>query len=163
MTANIRNEQHLNKIALASFRTLFLPLAPPALASMRGIYQAVFVGPWWLRAVAGPGLYPLGLGGWWGKQFDGRDQGSNIVHRGGQLATKMPVRLAEEPSLIDGQPCLAVIYPSESPFPWPWVVDELRLLDDNRLLGMTLVTRSPLNKIALPFLLTHRPDIHALQ
>jgi len=129
---------------------------------MRGAYQAAFTGPWWLRTIAGPGLYPIGLGGWWGKQFDGHGQGSNIVRHGGKLTTKMPVRLAEEPSLIDGEPCLVVLYPPESPFPWPWVIDELRLLDDNRLLGMTLVTRPPLNKIALPFLLTHKPDIHAL-
>jgi hypothetical protein len=78
------------------------------------------------------------------------------------LATKMPVSLSERPSLIDGRPCLTVIYPSSSPFPWPWVVDELRWLADNCLLGMTLVSRKPLNKSALPFLLTHRPEIHAL-
>lgn len=129
---------------------------------MRGIYQSAFVGPWWLRAIAGPGLYPLGLGGWWGKQFDGHDQGSNIVRRRGRLTTRLPVTLAEAPSLIDGRPCLAVLYPSESPFPWPWVVDELRRVDDRRLLGMTLVTRSPLNKLALPFLLSHRPEHHAI-
>jgi len=161
MTVNFQSQQ-FNKRSLASFKPLYLSLAPPALASMQGIYQSAFVGPWWLRAIAGPGLYPLGLGGWWGKQFDGRGQGSNIVHRGGRLATKMPVSLAKRPSLIDEEPCLSVIYPASSPFPWPWVIDELRVLDNRRLLGMTLVTRSPLNKIALPFLLTHRPDHHAL-
>jgi hypothetical protein len=129
---------------------------------MQGIYQAVFVGPWWLRTIAGPGLYPLGLGGWWGKQFDGSGQGTNIVRRDGRLSPKLPVALAERSSLIDGRPCLAVIYPPESPFPWPWVVDELRSLDDERLLGMTLVARRPLYKIALPFQLTRRPDIHTL-
>ena len=161
MTTNVQSHQ-LNKRSLASFKPLFLSLTPPALASMQGIYQSAFVGPLWLRTIAGPGLYPLGLGGWWGKQFDGRGQGSNIVHRGGRLATKMPVSLSERPSLIDDEPCLAVIYPAGSPFPWPWVIDELRVFDDQRLLGMTLVTPSPLNKIALPFLLTHRPDHHAL-
>jgi hypothetical protein len=161
MTANIQEPQ-LTKGSLLSFRTLFSSLTPPALASMQGIYQSAFVGPLWLRTIAGPGLYPVGLGGWWGKQFDGRGRGSNIVNRGGRLATKLPVTLAETPSLIDGAPCLAVIYPAESPFPWPWVIDELRTVDDRRLLGMTLVTRPPLNKIALPFMLTHRPDHHAL-
>ena len=129
---------------------------------MRGVYRSAFVGPWWLRTIAGPGLYPLGLGGWWGKQFDGRGQGNNIVRRRGRLATRLPVTLAEAPSLIDGRPCLAVLYPPESPFPWPWVIDELRLVDDCRLLGMTLVSRSPLKRFPLPFLLTHLPDHDAI-
>jgi hypothetical protein len=161
MTANTQ-EQQLARGSLASFRTFFSSLAPPGLASMQGVYQSAFVGPWWLRAIAGPGLYPIGLGGWWGKQFDGQGQGSNIVRRRGQLTTRLPVTLAEAPSLIDGRPCLAVLYLPESPFPWPWVIDELRLINDGRLLGMTLVTRPPLNRLALPFLLTHRPDHHPI-
>lgn len=159
MAIDIREQ--LNENSLSSFRALFASLAPPPLDVVKGIYQAAFVGPWWLRAIAGPGLYPVGLGGWWGKQFDGRGQGSNIVRRKAQLATKMPISLTESPSLLDGRPCLTVIYLPSSSFPWPWVVDELRWLADDRLLGMTLVTRKPLNKIALPFLLTHRPEIHA--
>ena len=148
--------------SLASFRTLFSSLPPPALNTVEGIYQAAFAGPWWLRTIAGPGLYPLGLGGWWGKRLDGQGQSSNIVHRGGRLSPKMPVSLVECSSMIDGRPCLAVIYPPESPFPWPWVVDELRSLDDERLLGMTLVTWRPLKRLALPFLLSRRPDIQNL-
>ena len=141
---------------------MFASLKAPAAESIRGVYQSAFVGPLWLRTIAGPGLYPVGLGGWWGKQFDGRGQGSNIVLRGGRLATKLAVTLVRQQSLIDGQPCLAVLYGPESPFPWPWVVDELRILDEQRLLGMTLANRPPLDKLALPFLLTHRPQIHAL-
>lgn len=155
-------EQQLNKRSLASFRHLYSALEPPALNSIQGVYQAAFVGPWWLRTIAGPGLYPLGLGGWWGKQFDGQGHGSNIIRRRGKLTLKMPVSLGERPSLIDGQPCLAVLYGPTSPFPWPWVIDELRSVDGRQLLGMTLVTRPPLDRIALPFLLTHRPESHAL-
>jgi len=161
MTANVR-EQQLNKRSLTSFKSLYSSLSPPALDVLRGVYQAAFVGPWWLRTIAGPGLYPLGLGGWWGKQFDGRGQGANIVRHRDQLSTKLPVSLHERPSLLDGRPCLVVVYEADAPFPWPWVVDELRSLNDDRLLGMTLLTRSPLNKIALPFLLTHRPEQHVL-
>lgn len=157
MTIDIPQSQ-LTKGSLASFRDLFLSLEPPGLATMQGVYQSAFVGPVWLRTIAGPGLYPLGLGGWWGKQFDGRGQGSNIVRRSGRLATRLPIALVEKPSLIDGRPCLAVNYQPDAPFPWPWVIDELRAVDDRRLLGMTLVTRSPLNRLALPFLLTHRPN-----
>ena len=161
MTTNIQ-EQQFAKGSLASFRALFSSLTPPALTAMQGVYQSAFVGPLWLRTVAGPGLYPLGLGGWWGKQFDGRGQGSNIVLRGGRLSTRLAVTLVEQPSIVDSQPCLAVLYRPELPFPWPWVIDELRALDEQRFLGMTLVNRPPLNKLSLPFLLTHRPDHHAI-
>lgn len=157
MTANIK-EQHLIKGSLASFNALYASLTSAALASAHGVYKSAFVGPWWLRAIAGPGLYPLGLGGWWGKQLNGLGQGANIVRRRGRLTTIMPVSLAERPSLIDGRPCLAVIYPPESHFPWPWIIDELRTVDDRRLLGMTLVNRPPLSRLPLPFLLTHLPD-----
>jgi hypothetical protein len=161
MTTDI-HERQLTTGSLASFRNLFSSLESPALASIRGLYQSAFLGPWWLRTIAGPGLYPLGLGGWWGKQFDGLGQGSNIVRRRGRLSTRLPVSLAEKPSLVDGRPSLAVLYSQDSPFPWPWVIDELRLIDDRRLLGMTLVTRPPLNRLALPFLLTHRLDHDAI-
>lgn len=159
-TMTARAEEHLlRQGSLAFYRTLFASLSPPTLSSVTGIYQADFVGPSWLRTIAGPGLYPLGLGGWWGKSFDGRGQGSNIICRNGQLSPKMPVTLAERPSAIDGRSCLAVNYPPESPFPWPWVVDELRSLDAKRLLGMTLFASGLLKGVALPFLLSHRPDI----
>lgn len=161
MTANTQ-ERQLIRGSLASFRTLYSSLEPPTFTSVHGVYQSAFVGPWWLRTIAGPGLYPLGLGGWWGKQFDGHGQGSNIVRRRGRLSTTMPITLVEAPSLIDGRPCLAVRYPSESPFPWPRVIDELRRIDDRRLLGMTLIARPKLNRLALPFLLTHRPDHDAI-
>lgn len=157
MTANTQ-EQQFTRGSLASFRSLFVSLTAPALATVQGVYQSAFVGPLWLRTIAGPGLYPVGLGGWWGKQFDGRGQGDNIVRRGGQLTTRLAVTLVQRASLIDDQPCLAVLYQPQSPFPWPWVVDELRSLDERHLLGMTLVSRPPLNKLALPFLLTHRPE-----
>jgi hypothetical protein len=72
----------------------------------------------------------------------------------------MPIELVEMTSLIDGQMGLVVTYPPGSRFPWPWVVDELRRIDDNCLFGMTLVIKRPLNMIALPFLLHARemPD-----
>lgn len=145
--------QALNQASLATFRELFSQLAPPQLSTLEGTYRAAFIGPWWLRAIAGPGLWPLGLGGWWGKRFDGRGWGTNIVRRRGVLLDKLPIEVVEAPSLLDGKPAIAVIYPPGSPFPWPWVIDELRQLDETYLLGMTLVKRSPFNRFALPFLL----------
>ncbi len=57
--------------------------------------------------------------------------------------------------MVDRRPCLAVTYPAGSPFPWPQVVDELRFLDDDTLLGLTLVNMRGLNRLAFPFLLHH--------
>ncbi len=152
-----------NRHSLSWFRALFETLSSPALASVAGVHQAEFVGPFWLRAIAGPGLYPLGLGGWWGKRFDDQGQGFNIVRRKGDLVLTMPVQLREQRSQIDGELSLVVVYPPTSRFPWPSVIDELRQIGDSRMLGMTLVNRDSLSKLALPFLLHHRSDIHEFQ
>ncbi len=103
MTIDI-HETHLTKGSLATFRALYASLTLPNVASMQGLYQSAFVGPLWLRTIAGPGLYPLGLGGWWGKQFDGQGQGVNIVQRRGRLATKLPVTLAQASAIMAAPP-----------------------------------------------------------
>ena len=150
--------RELNRVPLTAFRELFAALVAPTIAGCLGIYQAEFVGPAWLRKIAGPGLWPLGLGGWWGKQFDGWGQGTNIVKRKNELSPFMPIEARQMPSLIDGRPALTVIYPPDSRFPWPWVIDELRHFDERSLLGMTMIKVSPLHNLALPFLLHHRRD-----
>jgi len=159
MTISVQ-AQELNQQSLATFRSLFASLPAPTATSLTGTHRSEFVGPWWLRRVAGPGLVPLGLGGWWGKQFDAHGDGQNIVRRRGQLSTIMPVKLVEMKSLIDGRMGLAVSYPPGSRLPWPWVVDELRRIDESCLLGMALVKKHPLCHMALPFLLHARetPD-----
>ena len=77
----------------------------------------------------------------------------NLVQRKGELRRIYPIRLVPSTSLLDGKPCLSVHYEAECPFPWPYVVDELRWLDASTLLGMTFVDRNPLRKLPLPFLL----------
>lgn len=161
MTISIQ-AQELNRQSLASFRSLYRTLPVPTVASLTGTHRSEFVGPWWLRQIAGPGLAPLGLGGWWGKQFDAQGMGMNIVQRRANLTTIMPVKLVEMESLIDGRMGLTVTYPHDSRFPWPWVVDELRRIDENCLLGMTLVVRRPLSRLALPFLLHARETPNGL-
>ncbi|MCB8984769.1 MAG: hypothetical protein H6659_13150 [Ardenticatenaceae bacterium] len=144
---------HLNQLPLTAFPELFHELTPPAMLQMHGRFRAEFVGPAWLRRVAPPGLAPLGLGGWWGKTFDGRGQGMNIVHRHGQLAEVIPIQLKEAASLVDGRSGLNITYPPGTRFPWPLIIDEVRWLDDATLLGLTLVTKAGLHRLALPFLL----------
>ncbi|MBE2222413.1 MAG: hypothetical protein IAF02_12770 [Anaerolineae bacterium] len=149
--------KEVNKFKLTEFRTLFSELRSPQISEMNGRFRSEFVGPGWLRTIAPPGLAPLGLGGWWGKTFDGQGGGMNIVQRQGELREIMPIVLKEEVSLINGRSGLNITYPPGTRFPWPWVVDEIRWLDDNTILGMTLVTKAGMHRLALPFLL-HKND-----
>jgi hypothetical protein len=155
MTATLSTHE-LNQLSLAGCREIFLSLDRPA--TLSGAYEADFVGPSWLRAIAGPGLFPLGLGGWMGKLFDGNGGGVNLVRRQGRVQQVMPVRLIGMPSPINGQPAIVVSYPHGSRWPWPYVIDELRQLDEQTLLGMTIVPRGRLSRVGLPFLLRHRPQ-----
>ena len=147
---------------LSSFKPLFTTLAPPALASLQGVYRGQFTGPLWLRLTAAPSLVLAGLGGWWGKTFPGDATGLNLVLRHGRLQPCFPIRLALLPSLVDGKPCLAVHYTAECPFPWPHVIDELRCLDDTCLLGLTIINLGFLRRLAFPFLLTPQELPHDL-
>ena len=156
MTKNVQIEK-FNQQSIGWYRAQFNMLNSPTIAEMNGRFHSEFVGPGWLRTIAPPGLAPLGLGGSWGKTFDGNGGGMNIVQRKGQLQEIMPVVLKEEASKINGRSGLNITYPPGSRFPWPWVVDEIRWLDENTILGMTLVTKAGLHRLALPFML-HKND-----
>ena len=145
--------RRLNQLPLSAFKPLFASLPPPELAKTTGVFQAEFTGPGWLRKIAGPGLALVGLGGWWGKVFDGEGAGANLVRRNGALQRIFPVQVALAPSAVDGKPSLVVRYTRGCPFPWPYVVDELRCLDETGLLGLTYVNAGLLRKLGLPFLL----------
>lgn len=149
--------QELNRLPLAAFRELFAALGPVAVAEMHGRFHSQFVGPAWLRQTAPAALTLGGLGGWCGKVFDGQGGGQNLVRRRGDVRQVMPVVLQERPSLVDHHPTLTIVYPHTSPFPWPFIVDEVRRLNDQTLLGLTLITRFGLSRWAFPFLL-HQAD-----
>jgi hypothetical protein len=142
-----------NSLSLKQFRDLFASLPVPELASIRGVYRAVFVGPGWLRASAGPALALSGLGGWWGKEFSPYGTAVNIVLRAGKFSTRFPMKLIKAKSFIDGKDGLAVHYQAGNPFPWMFIVDELRRMDDSTLLGMTLANVNGLRRLAFPFTL----------
>ena len=143
----------LNRRPLSSFPGLFSSLPVPPVSQLAGTYLGHFVGPSWVRALAGPALLLGGLPGWWGKAFDGEGEGTNLLQRGGTIEQAVPIRLETRPSLIDGRKGLTVVYPRASPWPLAWIVDELRLLDDDSLLGMTMVTQAGLHRFPFPFLL----------
>ncbi|MEZ4643531.1 MAG: hypothetical protein R3E31_12505 [Chloroflexota bacterium] len=145
--------QTLNQYRLRDFPPLFCSLAATGEVGLNGRFRAEFVGPAWLRSLAGPALALGGLKGWWGKTFDGQGNGMNLVRLDSDICPRLPVRLQQLPSRLDGQPTMTVVYPPTSPYPWPWIVDELRWLDAETMLGMTIVTKAGLHRFPFPFVL----------
>lgn len=147
-----------NQLSLSSLRNLFKSLDPPSADSLCGLHRGLFVGPGWLRASAGPLLSVTGLGGWWGKEFSPQaGQGAiNLVLRQGEYQRIFPMEIVQQPSYLDGRPGLALRYQADNPFPWPNILDELRRIDSQTLLGMTLLDWNGLRRQAFPFILHQR-------
>jgi hypothetical protein len=129
---------------------------------LRGRFRGEFVGPAWLRRLAGPLLVVTGLGGWWGKDFDDQGNAINLALRKGNLERVLPMSLVEQVSFIDGKPGLALHYAAGNPFPWPLIIDELRSITPQLTLGMTLAELGPLRRLALPFVLHPEEGEHGL-
>jgi hypothetical protein len=143
--------------SLSALGAAFRAAPEPTLADLVGEHAAEFIGPGWLRAVAPTGLRILGMPGWCGKRFepdsgDGVLDGVNLLRSGERLIDSIPIKAAVGLSRMDGRPVLAVTYPADARFPWPHVVDELRPLGSDVLLGMTIgIPR--FRAVAIPFLL----------
>jgi hypothetical protein len=133
------------------FRDLYATLDPPE--SVAGVWRGRPVGPGWFVTLAGPALAAGGLGGWWGKDFDGQGGIDNLLERGGDLRRTLPGRVQRAGSLLDGRQCLRIEYPKGSRLPWVWVVDELRQVAEGELLGMMVLNISWLPRLAFPFAL----------
>lgn len=142
-----------NALSLRDFRALFKTLPVPEPAVIQGRYRAAFVGPAWLRASAAPALALTGLGGWWGKEFHADGTAINLVVRAGVFSTRFPMQFVRARSFIDQQDGLALHYQPGNPFPWMYVVDEIRRIDEHSLLGMTIPNLRGLRQLAFPFLL----------
>ncbi len=143
----------LNQYPLRRFHSLFASLEVPETDTLAGKYRGVFVGPAWVRALAGPALGITGLGGWWGKDIAGNGKAINIVFRKGKFSTRFPMEFVREKSLIDGRNGTTLHYQKGNPFPWMFIVDEMRCLDGSTLLGMTRPNIPGLRWFALPFVL----------
>ena len=63
------------------------------------------------------------------------------------------MKFFQEKSFIDGREGLALHYQPGNPFPWMYIVDEIRLVDGQTLLGMTLANLRGLRSLAFPFIL----------
>src|SRR5690606_40646843 len=76
----------------------------------RGFFRACFIGPWWLRATAGPSLALSGLAGWQGKRFVDEGTATNVLQtRQGRIEKlRMQCRAAASP--VDGRPGVTLNY-----------------------------------------------------
>lgn len=152
----------LNACSLSSLATRFRALPLPAVTALTGIYRAELVGPAWLRRAAGPALALGGLGGWWGKEFLRDGRGLNLVLRGGRFSRIFPFELVQARSLLEDGPARLIRYARECPFPWPFIVDELRQFDPGWLWGMTLIAGGGFPRIPFPFLLHYEEHVDGL-
>ena len=143
------------------YRELYATLDPPE--SLAGVWRGKPVGPGWFVTQAGPSLALGGLGGWWGKEFDGQGGIDNLLEREGTFRRALPGRVQEARSLVDGRSCLRIEYPEGSPLPWRWMVDELRQVDERELLGMMVLNVGWLPHLALPFSLKAREGGEGLE
>ena len=154
--------ERLNRLSLSKIHQYFADLAPPDRQSLQGIYRGLFVGPGWLTPLWPPTLSITGLGGWWGKDFYAPGEAVNIVLRKGVYQRRFQMYPVEQNSYLDARPGLALRYRSDTPFPWPKIVDELRRIDSDHILGMTLAEIGPLRRLGFPFVLLKREGLDEL-
>ena len=154
-------EAPVNDLSLGALRAAFTLLTTPSLESLAGAYRAEFVGPAWLRRFAPPGLVITPLAGWLGKAFDSQGHGINLVRRRGEMQRVLPMTAQRRPSRVDGQPCVALAYTPGSPFPFAYIVDELRTIDADTLLGLSFAAAPWLARLPIPFLLRRQAELTA--
>lgn len=138
---------------LAAWRACFGRLAPPAEADWHGVFRVEFIGPAWLRRSAPAAIALGGLPRWHGKQLLSADEAVNLVRTREGLAPRLPMRVSGEVSSLDGARVRALRYDRSAPWPWPRVRDELRAIDGDTWLGMTIIDLPRLRGIGWPFLL----------
>lgn len=155
--------ERLDHLSLGELRQHFISLEPPEPGSMLGVMRGYFVSPGWLKKLWGPTLAIFGLGGWRGKEIDLQGKAVNIVLRKGSLERRFPMYFVQEVSHLDKKPGLAFRYQSGNPFPWNLIVDELRRIDEQHVMGMTLAEIGPLSRLAFPFILQQKGSLDELR
>lgn len=144
--------------SLGALKALFSSLPPPHAGMRHGFFRASFIGPAWLRVTGRPSVELSGLPGWQGKKFLNADDATNVLQKGDTRREALAMRVTPGLSQVDGKPGLALHYVPQqgkpAPLPWRLVRDELRAVDDNTILGMTVIDLPLLRLLAFPFLLT---------
>jgi len=136
---------------------LFKTLECPEDSAINGDYAAEFIGPSWLRFIA-PKLLPLGgLSGWYGKRLLDDGGAINLLGPQDQLTADITMVRSEQPSFFGTGNALCLTYDGRAPIGLRGLRDELRSLDEQTLLGLTVVDWPVLRKLPMPFLLRRNP------
>lgn len=151
--------------SIGDLKALFASLPPPSAAMRHGFFRASFIGPTWLRKSGRPTVAISGLPGWQGKRFLTAEDATNVLTEGDTVREALAMRVVHGVSQVDGKPGVALHYVPQAgeaaPAPWRWVRDELRALDDDTMLGFTLVNLPFVRQMAFPFLLTREQSATA--
>ncbi|MGH2959427.1 MAG: hypothetical protein ACRDKE_07460, partial [Solirubrobacterales bacterium] len=122
-----------------------------------GALRAQYVGPAPIRFFAPAFMRVLRFGGWYGKRFRLGAQselvGINRFRDGTESNDSVPMRAVIGPSVTDNRPAFVVTYPAGTRFPWGYARDEIRALDEQRFLGITVFTLPIVRHFPLAFLL----------
>jgi hypothetical protein len=145
-------------LSITKLRSLFSSLPPIDVHELDTVYRAELIGPLWLRRSAGPALSLTGLRGWWGKDFSQNNIAYNLINTADGIKPKLQMEMRMAPSPFDGTTTTLLTYPLAAPIPWRYVSDELRRLDETRILAMTFVNRPLFYRIAFPFILCRQEN-----
>ncbi|MCG8633507.1 MAG: hypothetical protein MI863_06740 [Desulfobacterales bacterium] len=143
-------------VLFSEFRQSFETLESPPSHRMAGKYTAEVPGPWWYRWTFKPAMALTALRGWTGKEIFDNRTGINLVKRRGGIIKVLPMAIKKQAARIDGQPARVIVYGEDAPFPWCRATDELRELEEGRLLGMTIFDLPLVRHIAFPFILNRK-------
>lgn len=138
---------------LRGLMRLFESLAEPVELPDGQAFDGCLVGPWWLRMLGLPLLKIGALARWQGKQFGDNKHAYNRVERRGLTELVVPMAVSISPYTRGGGKAIALKYPKKSPFPWNFVLDELRPLGDGNYLGITTMDWPLIRRIPIPFVL----------
>ncbi|TGK50803.1 hypothetical protein [Leptospira kanakyensis] len=139
-------------MSLIQIKKQFLELKAPESFPV-GNFKAEWIGPKWFQTGASFSLNFMSFRHWWGKSFDGSEIAYNLFLPPNKTEFQMryPMNLSIGKSKIDEKPSLILEYTKNAPFPWPFFIDEFRILNQTDFLGMSYNKFTP--KLALPFLI----------
>ena len=146
-------DEVLATASLGYIRQFFRGLSSDVGTITPGFYRASFIGPWWLKIIAMPSIALSGLKGWQGKKFFDAYTATNILQTQQGLVEKLQMHCVHGMTLEDGQQGVALNYGADTPIPWRWIKDEMRVLDDQTYLCMTVIDLPFIRKLSFPFIL----------
>ncbi len=138
---------------MGSIKKIFATLPSPAQTMIDGLYEAHFVGPWFMRVSARPTMNIFSLPNWFGKRFLSPSTACNVIIQNGQQQQVIPMQGTYTQSCIDQKDCYTLTYDATAPIPWRYVRDDLKQLSPTVLLGLTTVQLPILSWFKFPFLL----------